>query len=120
MAKSGDLSFAFISTSTNGRPVAVAATSSPGTDIHVAPAGTTTVDLLYLEVTNTDTVSRTVTLQWGGTGAADQVGPVSLSANAGPALIASGRAINNGLTVKAYSDSANKINITGRVSRLTL
>ena len=67
MAKSGDLTPEIPSASTNGRPVAVAATSSPGTTIHTAAAGTTSIDYVTGDAGNIDTVARDVTLEWAGT-----------------------------------------------------
>ena len=117
MAKSGDLTPEIASASTNGRPVAVAATASPGTTIHTAGSGTDTIDYVTVYAVNIDSSSHPLTLEWGGTSTSDRLGPVTLTANSGLVLIAEALPIQNGLGVKAYSDSANKINVVVRVAR---
>jgi len=114
---SGDFIPVVLSASTNGRPIAVAATASAGTTIHTAVSGTTDYDYVTLWASNIDTATRTLTLEWGGTGTSDQLGPVSLAANRGLVLVADRLPLRNSLVIKAYSDSANKVNIVGMVQR---
>ena len=54
-----------LSGSTNGQPIAVTATSSPGTTINVASA--TKINMITLTAKNTATVDRILTIEWGGT-----------------------------------------------------
>lgn len=109
-----------LSGSTDGRPIKVAATSSPGTTIHTALSSATGVDTVYLWAANTSASAATLTIQWGGTTDPDDAHPkgYSLSANGVPTLVASGAALRNGLVIKAFSGTANVITITGYVRRI--
>lgn len=115
----GDFQLPVLSFSTSGRPIAVAATASAGTQIHTAQSGSTGVDVVTIYATNIDTVARTLTIQWGGTGTSDQLGPITIGANRGAVLVADRQFLQGGLTIRAYADVANVINLTGGVSRYT-
>lgn len=120
MPISGDIEPVIFTASTNGRPSAIVATASPGDTIHTAAAGTTSIDYVTVYASNIDTVTRTITLQWGGTSTSDQLGPLSISANSGLVLVAPAIPIQNGLAIKAYTDSASKVNVVVRVARGTV
>lgn len=109
-----------LSGSTNGLPVPVAATSSPGTLIHTAIAGTAAFDEVYLWASNVTGSAATLTLQWGGTTdpTNDLVTTYSIAANSAPVQIANGQVLQNGLIIKAYSGTASAINLTGFVNRI--
>jgi hypothetical protein len=109
-----------LSGSTNGLPVVVAATSSPGTTIHTALTGTTGFDEVYLWASNVTASAATLTLQWGGTTdpTDDLVYEYSIPANSPPIPIATGQVLNNALVVKAWSQTASAINLTGFVNRI--
>lgn len=108
-----------LSGSTNGRPIAVAATATPGTTIHQGVSGTLSVDEVYLFVVNRSANPATLTIEWGGTGNSDH-SPESYSIppNSPPIPIKTGEVINNGLTIAAFSDTANALNISGFVNRI--
>jgi len=110
-----------LSGSTSGQPIKVAATASPGTTIHTAVAGATAFDEIYLWVTNTDTVTRTLTIQWGGTTDPDNLitKAYSITASSPPALIVPGLVLNGGLLVRAFASSANVLLITGYVNQIS-
>ncbi len=110
-----------LSGSTSGQPIKVAATSSPGTTIHTAVAGATSFDEIYLWVTNTDTVARTITIQWGGTTDPDNsiTKAYSITASSPPALIVPGLVLNGGLIVKVFASAANVILVSGYVNQIT-
>ena len=110
-----------LSGSTNGRAIKVAATATPGTAVHTAIAGTTGFDEVYLWASNTDSAERTLTVEWGGTTAPDDhVAPaITLPPNSGPVPIVTGQCLNNGLAIKAFSDAANKVLLTGYVNRIS-
>ena len=110
-----------LSGSTSGRPIKVVATSTPGTTIHTAVAGATSFDEIYLWVTNTDTVTRALTIEWGGTTDPDDLiaKTVSLTANSAPYPIITGLNLNGGLVVKAFGSSANILLIDGYVNRIS-
>lgn len=110
-----------LSGSTSGRPIKVAATAiASGTTIHTAVAGSTAFDEITLYVTNTDTVTHTLTLGFGGTTDPDDLvmKAVSIPASAGPIPIVTRLRLNGGLIVKAAADAANLLLITGQVDRI--
>lgn len=110
-----------LSGSTSGRPIKVVATATPGTTIHTAVAGATSFDEIYLWVTNTDTVTRALTIEWGGTTDPDDLitKTFSISANSAPYPIITGVNLNGGLVVKAFASAANIMVISGYVNRIS-
>jgi hypothetical protein len=110
---------AYLSASTNGRPIAIAAVASPGTPLHVANANNTITqfDEVWILVSNVDTAAHTLKLQWGGTSAGDEI---DIPVQPGQTVIAAGGwRINNGLTIRGYTDSASKLNCVGWVNNLS-
>jgi hypothetical protein len=100
------------SASTNGQPIAVAATADPGTLIHTSQAGTSFLDEIQFSAWNNDTVDHTLTLEVGGNGTANLL---KMTIPAGQGLPIPPVFLQNSLTLKAYADTANKIIILGRV-----
>jgi hypothetical protein len=108
-----------LSGSTNGKSISVAATGTPGTTIHTAIAGTTSFDEIYAWVTNTDTVARNLTIEFGGTAAGNLIcKTLSIPALSAPIPILTGQILQNALVVGAFADSANVLLITGYVNRI--
>lgn len=63
--------------STDGQPIAIAATASPGTLLHQTPADATKIQEVFVELCNTQNAAKAVGVQWGGTAAANlQVVPL--------------------------------------------
>lgn len=110
-----------LSGSTNGRAVAVAAIVTPGTLLHTAIAGTVAFDEVYLWASNVTGAAATLTLEWGGvldpTDHATKA--LSIAANSAPTPIMTGQVMNNALVVRAFSGTANALNITGYVNRIS-
>lgn len=106
-----------LSGSTNGRNIKVVATT-PGTTLHTAVAGTTSLDEIYLFAVNTDTVARTLTVEFGGTTSPNDKIVVSLEPNTGLVLVVPGLLLQNGLVVRAFASAANVIMINGYVHRI--
>ena len=109
-----------LSASTSGRPIKVAATGSAGTTIH-STLGTTSTDEVYLYANNTDIVTRTLTIQWGGTTSPDDSIVVGISPQAGIFLVVPGLIVvdtGSAVTIRAFASAANIINITGYVNRI--
>lgn len=104
--------------STNGRAIPVAATATPGTLLHTAI--TTGFDEVYLWVSNVTGSAATLTLEWGGvTDPGDHTTKaLSIPANGPPVPIMVGQVLNNGLAVRAFSGTANALNITGYINRI--
>jgi hypothetical protein len=105
-----------LSGSTDGRPIAVAATSSPGTTIHTAGAGQTNRDLLYLQAINVSAGSVKLTIEFGGTSTSDDIMQY-IPAQSGMQWVVKGLPLQNSLIVKAFAGITNVINITGYVNR---
>ncbi|MGE5623011.1 MAG: hypothetical protein ACM3WS_07650, partial [Bacillota bacterium] len=110
-----------LSGSTNGMGIPVAASVSPGTLIHTALAGTAGFDEVYAWASNVTNAAATLTIEWGGTTdpANHLVKQVSIPANSPPIPIITGQVLQNGLSVRAFSGSANAINISGYVNRIS-
>ncbi len=106
----------FLSGSTNGAPLSIAATASPGTTIHTAHA--TAKDEIHIYVTNGDTASRELTVEFGGTAAKDQI-IRSIPKKSGLILVIPGFVLSGSLVVKAFADAANVLYVTGWVNRIT-
>lgn len=104
-----------LSNSTHGRGIKVTQTAiATGDTIHTASAVTAAGlgDDITLFCRNSDTVSRTLTLGWGGTTAPDDILPFPIGA--GQILeIVPGMFLRNGLIVKAAADAANVLVIWG-------
>lgn len=107
-----------LSGSTNGKQIKVVATSSTGTLIHTAISGTTGLDEVWLYATNTDTTSRKLTIQWGGTVSPDDLIELVIPAESGYTLIVPGLIIQNSLVVRAFAAAANVVVIGGYVNRV--
>ena len=116
-----EFSHEMLSGSTNGLAVVVAATSTPGTTVHTAIAGTTSRDEVWLWATNNDTdgETRTLSIEWG-----DVVGTsgwkVPVPTSAGPVLICQGFPLRNGEVIAAWADEASDVQVFGYVNRVTV
>jgi hypothetical protein len=107
-----------LSGSTNGKQIKVVATSGTGTLIHTAVTGTTGLDEVWLYAMNTDTTSRKLTIQWGGTTSPDDLIELTIPAESGYTLVVPGLLIQNSLVVGAFASTANVIVIGGYVNRV--
>ncbi len=110
---------ALLSGSTNGKQIKVTgATSGAAVTVHTAVAGTAALDEIYIYAYNDDTVSRLLTLQWGGTTEPDNAIRVSVPPKGGRLLVADGMLLQNGLEIKAYADAANVVILDGFVNSI--
>ena len=107
-----------LSGGTNGKNIEVAATSSAGTTIHTAIAGTSDMDEVWLYACNTDSTDRKLTIEYGGTTSSDDLTEITITAEAGWVLVCPGLLLQNGLVVKAFAAAANVVNINGFVNRI--
>lgn len=114
-----------LSGSTRGKPIKVAATATVGTPIHVTGISATIIDELTLFAFNSDTVDRTLTIEFGGVTDPDDliVKAIIIPARAGrlivvdaQPLVGTGAAVS---TVGAFASAANVITISGHVNRIT-
>lgn len=111
---------ALLSGSTSGAPVKIAATATAGTLVHTAVAGAAAWDEVYIWLTNTDTVARTVTVEWGGATDPDNLvcKAMTLPPSSGPIPVITGLVLNGGLTVRIFASAANVILATGYVNNI--
>lgn len=107
-----------LSGSTNGRPIKVAATATPGTTIHTAGSGTTNIDEVWLWCVNTDPATTKLTIEYGGTTSPDDTIEVGIPGESGLVLVCPGLVLQNSLVIKAFASSANTLTITGFVNRI--
>lgn len=106
----------FLSGSTNGRPVKVAATATAGTLLHTAH--TSSKDEVWAWATNTSDTERKLTIEFGGvTDPDDHV--VELIPPHSTVLMLPGVPISNELVVRAFAAAANVINLFGHVNRIS-
>lgn len=111
-----------LSGSTDGRPIKVAATGTPGTTIHTASTTATHFDEVWLYAQNTDTTARKLTVEWGGTSSPDDLIEITIPAESGLTLVAPGLPIKGNaspLVVRAFAASANVVTILGYVNRIS-
>ena len=108
-----------LSGSTNGKQIKVAATSTPGTTIHTAVSGTSSIDEVWLWAVNSDTTDRKLTIEYGGTTDPDNLIEITIPAESGPILVCPGWQLQNSLVVKAFAATANVVTIAGYVNRIS-
>lgn len=111
-----------LSGSTDGRAIKVAATSGTGTTIHTGSSTATTFDEIWLYAQNTDTTSRKLTIQWGGTTDPDDLIELTILPESGLTLVVPGLVIKGNATplvVRAFASAANVVTVSGFVNRIT-
>lgn len=108
--------------STNGRPIKVAASSTPGTAIHTCHA--TDLDEVTLFAENKAGSTELLTIEIGGTTDPDNLIEVTLPAAGadgdGPQLVIPGLCFTGSTTIAAFSASGNVVLITGYVNRINV
>ena len=109
-----------LSGSVQGKQIKVTGTNVAGAvTVHTAVAGTAAWDEIWIYAFNADTVSRVLTLLWGGTTEPDNDIIATLFPKSGRLLVVDGALLQNGLLVKAYADAANVVLIDGFVNAIT-
>ncbi len=108
-----------LSGSTDGKPVKIAATATAGTTVHTAHA--TSLDELWIWLTNTDSSDRTVTVEFGGVTSPDCLilKTVTIPALSPPIPVVTGQILTNSLVVGIFASAANVVLATGYVNRIT-
>lgn len=107
-----------LSASTNGKNIKVVATATAGTLIHTAVTGTTNWDEVYLFASNNDTVTRTLTIEWGGVASPDDLIKIDLEPLKGEYIVIVGRILQNGLLIRAFASAANVVVVGGYVHHI--
>lgn len=105
-----------LSGSTDGKPIPVVQTGSPGTTIHTA--GAQGFDEVYLFASNISDADVVLFIEWGGTTDPGDhlIHSMALPANSAPYPISAGLRIKNSKVIRAYCSSASAVNITGWVN----
>ena len=106
-------------TPADGRNIKVVPTSTAGTTIHTAVAGTSDRDEIWLYACNTDSSDRKLTIEYGGVASPDDLTEVTITAEAGWVLVCPGVLLQHSLVVKAFAAAANVVMINGYVNRIT-
>jgi len=109
-----------LSGSTNGRPIPVISTASPGTTLHTVSTATAIRDFPYIWLSNLATANRQVTFEWGGTTTQDQIiftvpaqdGLYAMTP--GPMLVGA-----TNIVVRAFGTATFGLNAVGYVDRAT-
>ena len=110
---------ALLGGSTDGKPISVTgANSGAAVLVHTAIAGQTDFDEVYVYATNVHTAAVTLTIEFGGT---DENEHIMATVNPDETiLVVPGLPIHNGLLVKAFASTADKINVAGYVNKITV
>lgn len=107
-----------LSGSTSGKPILISTTATPGTLIHTAVTGTASEDNVWIYACNNHTAVVTLTIEYGGTTAAEQI-IMGIPAKEGLILVIPGLPLNGGLVIRAFASVTNVVSITGLVNRRT-
>jgi hypothetical protein len=106
-----------LSGGTDGKNIKVVATGTPGTTVHTAHA--TSKDEVWVWACNTDTSSRKLTIEFGGTTSPDDLIEVTVPAESGTMLIIPGWVLTNSTVVRAFAAAANVVVVNGFINRIT-
>jgi len=102
--------------STNGKPIKVVATATLGTTFHTSHA--TALDEVTMYLTNTDTVDRAVTVEFGGVTSPDNL--MKFTVPAGDSILAvPGIPLTNSLVVTVFAAAANVVTMWGYINRIS-
>lgn len=109
-----------LSGSTNGKPIKVVATSTAGTTVHTAVAGTTagTYDEIWLWAQNNYTIDVVITIEWGDASTENNI-KLTVPYQSGLIPLIPGFILQNSLTVKVFAGVANVVSIHGFVNTIT-
>jgi hypothetical protein len=108
-----------LSESVNGKAIKIAATGTPGTLIHTGPSSASIFHEVWIYATNTDTLGRKLTVQWGGTTSPDDSIELTIPPESGLVLVTPGFLIKGNttpLTVRAFAAWTNVLTIHGYVN----
>ena len=103
----------FLSSSTNGKPIAITAISLGSAQlIHQVPA--TSIDELWLYAYNSNDTDYPITITIDGTNYTE----LSVPSKSGVVLICPGQLVNQTMQIKAFSSIASAIYLSGWVNRI--
>lgn len=105
-----------LSASTNGRYIQITATATLGTLIHTGVTGALRWDKVWAYAANTSAAQVLVTVEFGGTGTANNV--MTLVPAQSQVNILYGIPIQNALTVTVFAATGSVINVGGYVEQV--
>ena len=108
-----------LSGSSNGRPIEVVSTSSPGTTLHtVVATATADKEAMHLYAINSATTDRLLSLEFGGTSTIDRL-DVLITAQDGPILVAPGWPLTGtDQIVRAFATATGGLAMGGFANRI--
>lgn len=101
----------------NGRMVKVAATSTPGTELHTCHA--TDKDEVTIWAVNSDTTDRKLTIELGGTTSPDDLIEQTIPAESGFKLVVPGARLSGSVVVRGFAATANVVMCLVIVNRIS-
>ncbi len=107
-----------LSGSIAGKPVALAATTSPGTLLHTATSTANQLDICWIYVQNNHTATVALTIQYGGLTIAEQIS-MAIPFKEGLVLVIPGLPLGGGAEIRAFADVASVLSVVGLVNRRT-
>lgn len=109
-----------LSGSTNGKPIKVVATATPGTAIHTGTSNTSAGngETCIVNVYNSDTVDRTITFECGGTASPDN--HVKRTIPAGETIAVPLPFLNSTSAVAAFGSAANVLVVSGYAEKIVV
>lgn len=111
----------YLSASTDGMAVVVAATASPGTLLHAGSNNDAVTQEVWLYLSNYDSVPHNVTVQVGAVNASNSINVVVMPYQGLLAVVAGLILKGNSSTVRnvrAYADSASKVAAYGFINEI--
>jgi len=113
----GTISKELLSGSTQGQPIIITATTSPGTIVHTTGTSSTTIDEIWLYANNDSAVQVTLTVQYGTGNIV-----VGIPSRTGLSILLPGLALTgNGITgtvVRAFAGTTSVISVVGYLNRI--
>jgi len=106
-----------LSGSTNGKGILIATSGSTGTTVHTAVSGTSDWDEVWIYAMNNSASVVTLTLEFGGTPAANLI-KCSVQPLSGLQLVIPGLLLQNSLVLTVYASTINVVTIHGFVNRI--
>ena len=105
-----------LSGSTNGLPIKVAASSTPGTTIHDS---STDIDEVYLWAFNSAATAKLLTIEYGGTTDPDNLIEQVIPPSGAPlTLVLPGTIATGSIDIDAFCETANVVTIVGFAHRI--
>ena len=108
-----------LSASVNGQQIIVVSGSVSPSPIHTPPAGTSSLDEVWIYGYNDATQSVVANILWGSTTEPNSVTRFTIPSRSGRMLLIDGKVIQNSLAVSAYTSISASLLLEGFINRLT-